>query len=134
MIYFGDNLRILRKKQNLTLAKIADINGMKGPAWNNYELGTSYPKFEDLIKIVKYFDISLDVLIFSNLAEEKESSRKNVVNSTDMSDALKTIIEAKDRIIHLQDDKILRLETELEKRIKKADTVEDKNRGRKKYA
>ena len=47
---------------------------------------------------------------------------------------LRTIIEAKDRIIRLQDDKIFQLENELKENIKKADLIKSKNRGKKEYA
>lgn len=66
---FGDNLKYLRKVKGFTLAEMAENAGFKSSQWNNYELGTSFPKFLDLIQISKYFEISESELIHSDLSK-----------------------------------------------------------------
>lgn len=68
-IFFGDNLKFLRSKVDKKLSEIPIYTGFKSSQWNNWELQTSFPKFEDFLKISKLFEISLDSLVFNNLAE-----------------------------------------------------------------
>ncbi len=67
MKHFGDNLKLLRERKSLKQGSMEKELGVKQTTWNNYEKGKSYPKFEDLVKISKYFDIKLDDLIEENL-------------------------------------------------------------------
>jgi transcriptional regulator with XRE-family HTH domain len=67
MIYFQKNLSFLRSKKKLTLNKIASELVFSASQWNNYELGFSFPKFLDLIKISKYFEISESTLIHTDI-------------------------------------------------------------------
>ncbi len=70
MINFGENLHYLRLRKALTQDKIAESMQFTRTQWANYEKGASYPKFNDLIKIARYFDISESDLIHSNLRDE----------------------------------------------------------------
>ena len=69
MEYFGKNLRALRMSNDLTQSDIEPLLGFKQTTWNNYELNKSFPKFEDLVRISKYFGISESDLIHANLSD-----------------------------------------------------------------
>ncbi len=75
-IYFGENLKTLRESKDLKQVEMYDCIGFTQTTWNNYEKEKSFPKFEDFIKISKYFDITLDNLVFSRV--EKGGNHKNV--------------------------------------------------------
>lgn len=86
-IFFGKNLKILREEMGLKQSQMLDIIGFNQTTWNNYELGKSFPKFLDLIKISKFFDkneydlIHTDlqkVSFVQNLHEEKNSKKGKV--------------------------------------------------------
>ena len=114
IIYFGKNLNFLREKKGLTLQQIADILGFSRSQWNNYECNTSYPKFLDLVKISKYFDISESDLIHRNIKDdgitvpkiEKQPTPKDLIE----------LLEERRYTIELQREKISFLEKKLEQK------------------
>lgn len=71
MDYFGSNLNYLRLKKGLGQKEIAESLGFSRTQWSNYEKSGSYPKFLDLMKIARYFDISESHLIHTDLSEEE---------------------------------------------------------------
>ena len=70
---FGDKLYELRKKKNLTQEDLALLLDISDKAVSKWENGTSKPTIENLSKLSKIFDISLDELIV--LEEEKEKQK-----------------------------------------------------------
>lgn len=63
MVSFGERLKELRKKHNITQGKLAKILNVKNTTISNYEAGRSYPDFDTLTKIADYFGVSVDYLI-----------------------------------------------------------------------
>lgn len=57
------NLRRLREQNNLTQKQMADVLGLQRPTYTRYETGERQPDFDLLIKIAKYFDVSVDYLL-----------------------------------------------------------------------
>ena len=106
MIYFRKNLYFLRSKKLMTLKKISKEIGFTSSQWNNYELGLSFPKFLDLIKISEYFDIPESDLIHKNLELNNLTSQKEEINQDE------TIL-LQNKIIKMQEEKIKDLEMEL---------------------
>lgn len=70
---FGDKLYELRKKKNLTQEDLALLLDISDKAVSKWENGTSKPTIENLSKLSKIFDVSLDELII--LEEEKEKQK-----------------------------------------------------------
>ena len=65
----GDNIRFIRKQQNLTQQKFSDLIGIKRSSLGAYEEGRANPNYETLIIISKEFDISIDRLLKEDLAK-----------------------------------------------------------------
>lgn len=63
MSILSDNLRFLRDKQNLSQQKISDTLLITRSRYVKYEDGTSEPPIEILLRISKYFSISIDLLV-----------------------------------------------------------------------
>lgn len=63
-----DNLVRIRKSKNITQEEIAEHLNIKRQTYSAYERGVSIPDTLTLIKIAKYYNVSLD-----ELAGEKES-------------------------------------------------------------
>ncbi len=61
--YFKDNLKMLRKEQNLGQVKLAQILGVSKGMISIWENGLSEPGMTPLIKIAKYFKVSIDYLV-----------------------------------------------------------------------
>lgn len=103
MIYFKKNMSYLRSKKSMTLKEISSEMGFSTSQWNNYELGISFPKFLDLIKISKYFDITESELIHVDL-EINQLIAQNEEKSLDK------IILLQNKLINIQEEKINELE------------------------
>ncbi|MDS1004925.1 helix-turn-helix transcriptional regulator [Clostridium sporogenes] len=100
---FGDRLKDLRERKQLTQNEFASILGIGRTTLSHYELNNREPDFETLEKIANYFDVSIDYLVgrtnlktfdeyvfhndFQALSEKLESAnpevRKMVVNILD---------------------------------------------------
>ncbi|MGN0534424.1 MAG: helix-turn-helix transcriptional regulator [Eubacterium sp.] len=62
-IYFGENLKKLRKEQNLTQEALADFLGVTFQAVSKWERGDGYPDIATLPIISSFFGVSLDDLL-----------------------------------------------------------------------
>ena len=76
---FGDKLYELRKKKNLTQEDLALLLDISDKAVSKWENGTSKPTIENLSKLSKIFDISLDELITLEAEKEKQKIIKIVL-------------------------------------------------------
>ncbi|MBR3804009.1 MAG: helix-turn-helix transcriptional regulator [Clostridia bacterium] len=60
---FSDNLKNLRKSQNLDQKKLAEILNVSSKTVSHWETGYTEPSINQLIAIANYFDITLDELM-----------------------------------------------------------------------
>lgn len=74
MNYFGKNLRYLREKNDLTQDDMKPLLGIGNTTWSNYENGVSEPAIPLLIKISKYFGVTLDELIAGDISSHAEGN------------------------------------------------------------
>ncbi len=58
-----ENLKLLRKEQGLTLDQLAMQLGLTRQVLSRYERGERQADYSTLIKIAKYFDVSVDYLL-----------------------------------------------------------------------
>jgi len=100
MDYFGLNVKHLRLAKKLKTSEMFDSIGFTQSQWNNYERGVSFPKFEDLIKIAKYFGVTETELIHTDLSNgkvlENENTAENKANSKLNSKGIGKLNEQKD--------------------------------------
>ncbi|MBR2410114.1 MAG: helix-turn-helix transcriptional regulator [Clostridia bacterium] len=76
-IYFGENLKALRKAKNLTQEKLAEYFGVSFQTVSKWERGDTYPDITMLPEIAIFFKISTDELLGINQMEkEKEITQK----------------------------------------------------------
>lgn len=67
MNYFAKNIKYLRKKRRLKQSEVSLSLGFSANRWSNYEKSVSTPSFDDLLKIIEYFDIPPTELILLDL-------------------------------------------------------------------
>ena len=67
MSILSENIRFLRSQQEISQQKIADALMITRVRYAKYEDGTSEPPIEILLRISKYFKISIDLLVSVNL-------------------------------------------------------------------
>jgi transcriptional regulator with XRE-family HTH domain len=63
MSIFSDNIRFLRTRKNLSQQELADQILMSRVRYSKYEDGRSEAPYELLIRISKYFNLSIDLLL-----------------------------------------------------------------------
>lgn len=64
MEIFAQRLRELREEKQITQKSLAEILGLSSRSTiANYEQNDREPDYETLIKIAKYFEVSLDYLL-----------------------------------------------------------------------
>lgn len=78
---FGSNLRILRKKQKLTLESLGETLKISKSAISDYEIGKTFPPLDVCETISNYFGINIDDLKNSNFAELTDSQIEGIISS-----------------------------------------------------
>ncbi len=71
-IYFGENLKKLRKEKEMTQETLADFLGVSFQAVSKWERGETYPDITTLPIISRFFNVSIDDLLGVNKAREEE--------------------------------------------------------------
>ena len=66
-IFITKNLQFLKNSRNYTREQLAAVIGVKKCALSAWLDGRSKPRVEELIKIADHFDITLDVLIRTDM-------------------------------------------------------------------
>ena len=91
---FGENLKNLRKQKGVSQAQLAEIIGMSAKNITKIETGKSFPRAENINKLLKLFNVSENVLFSgSDKFEIKQNSNK--------IEALKIINNASDKHIKI---------------------------------
>lgn len=83
---FADNLKKIRKENNLSQEQLADKLGVSRQSVSKWESSAAYPEMDKVLQLCKMFNLNVDELLNQNikeLKEEKESVNKvnNYVNS-----------------------------------------------------
>lgn len=88
-IYFGENLKRLRKGKNLTQETLADFLGVSFQAVSKWERGETYPEITILPAISAFFGVSIDDLfgIDKTQQEQKINNYINLYDNMKLKDA-----------------------------------------------
>ena len=71
-IYFGENLKRLRKEKEMTQEALADFLGVSFQTISKWERGETYPDITTLPVISRFFNVPIDDLLGVNKAREEE--------------------------------------------------------------
>lgn len=84
----GEKISTIRKEHNLTQEQFAELLNVSRQSVSKWELGSSYPDTEKLIRMSKLFSCSLDYLLKEeienrdiNQLQESDITRKNYLLS-----------------------------------------------------
>jgi transcriptional regulator with XRE-family HTH domain len=83
-MYFGQNIKFLRKRRGLTQEDVAASMGLKRSTLNNYENLVSEPGLEVLVRFSDYYRIAADTLIRVSLQALPESQMRQVERGFDV--------------------------------------------------
>lgn len=67
MLYLADNMRYLRGRKGRSQQQLADELGITRTRYSKYEYGMAEPSIELLVKIARYYGISVDDIISVDL-------------------------------------------------------------------
>lgn len=71
-IYFGENLKRLRKDRELTQETLADFLGVSFQAVSKWERGETYPEITMLPAISSFFNVSIDDLLGADKVKDEQ--------------------------------------------------------------
>lgn len=83
-MFFGSNIKLLRKRRGRTQDDVARKLKMKRPTLSGYENNIAQPGLESLVALSDYFNISLDTLIRIDLAKISESQLSEIERGYDV--------------------------------------------------
>ncbi len=72
-MYLAENLKILRKKHQLTQSQLAVILEVDRSAYSCYETGKTRPDYEKLIKLSRFYGASIDDLLLTRFEDGNRS-------------------------------------------------------------
>ena len=67
---FSERLKNLRKQAHLTQVDVAEKLGISQPAYASWERGVKKPTQENLVKIAKLFNVSVDTLVSNDKTDD----------------------------------------------------------------
>jgi len=89
MVDFGNRLKTLRMKENMTQQQLARKLGLTKSVISAYETGLRQPSYDVLIHIAKIYNVSTDYLLgienkkgldLSGLSQEETTALLNLIN------------------------------------------------------
>lgn len=83
-MYFGQNIKFLRKRRKLTQADVSGSLSMNRSTLNNYENRVAQPGMENLVSFSNYYKIAIDTLIRVDLVKLPESQLRQVEKGYDV--------------------------------------------------
>lgn len=84
MMFFGPNIKLLRKRKVRTQDELASFLNMKRSTLSGYENSVAQPGIDTLIAISEYFNVSIDTLVKVNFSELSESQLSEIENGYDV--------------------------------------------------
>ncbi len=73
----ADNLKKIRKDNNLSQEDLADKLGVSRQSVSKWESGQAYPEMDKVLQICKLFNININDLLNENISEIKERNESN---------------------------------------------------------
>jgi len=83
-MYFGSNIKFMRKRLNRTQDDVAQTLEIKRSTLSGYENGIAQPGMDTLIRFSNYFNIAIDTLIKINLQKLPESQLRQIERGFDV--------------------------------------------------
>ena len=79
---FSERLKKLRKQAQLTQVDVAEKLGISQPAYASWERGVKKPTQENLVKIAKLFNASIDTLVSNDKTDDIDLSEVELLFRT----------------------------------------------------
>ncbi len=103
---FDDRLKNLRKAKGLTSSRVAADLDLPPTTYSNYELDKREPSAMTLIKIARYFDVSIDYLC-GYTSDKQSIDTKTLISKSKMSINKQRILDLFDLIDEIQQENVI---------------------------
>lgn len=80
----SQNLKILRKRKKFTQETVSHALKIKRSTYNGYENNVALPNFQTLINLSDFFNVSIDVLLKTNLSKFSDSQLSQIEMGSDV--------------------------------------------------
>ena len=110
-MYINKNLKYLRNMKGVTQDQVAEVFGKQKAAISAYEKGKNIPPVDVLIKLVQFFEVSLDDFVFRDI--EKEGTSAAPVKPTPEDEALTALLARMEKRVAMLEGKIRERDVEL---------------------
>lgn len=97
----SDNLKRLRKENNLSQEDLAEKLGVSRQSVSKWESGVAYPEMEKLIQISKLFDVGINELLNEDINEVKATKQSKANINKYIDDFLSFITKSIDMFINM---------------------------------
>lgn len=112
-IYFGLNVKHLRKTRNIEREELASRFDLHLSTISHWETGKHLPKVEDVVRLSEFFEVSIDDLLLKNLQEMSGMVQEKSEPYLSVSERNSHEIEALRRIVELLQRRVDMLEVKL---------------------
>ena len=75
----SENLKKIRKDNNLSQEQLAEKLGVSRQAISKWESGTAYPEMEKIIQLCDKFDMNIDDLLHRDIPKLKENKHQKII-------------------------------------------------------
>lgn len=91
-ILFGNRLKELRLRKNMTQEQLGTQLGITANAVGQFERGIMYPNFETLYRIINVLDVDANLIFSKDTVEYPTQSKWFAALLSDMSDEEKLVV------------------------------------------
>ncbi len=103
-----DNLKRIRKENNLSQEQLADKLNVSRQSVSKWESGLAYPEMDKMILICKIFDLSMDELLNQNVKEVNDEKKNKVEINKYIDSFLNFISKSYDMLNSMTRTQVLR--------------------------
>ena len=89
---FAENLKQIRKEKGLSQEELAEIMDVSRQAVSKWEQGSGYPEVEKLLLLSSKLNISLDILMSTEIAQKYDSENQKVTGTIVISSPNENVI------------------------------------------
>ena len=81
MMMLNENIREIRKTNNMTQEQLAEVMGVSTASVSKWETGQSAPEISALLALADYFDVSVDTLLGHEVKADRKKSMLEEMNN-----------------------------------------------------
>jgi len=99
---FAENLKQLRKSNQLSQEELAEILNVSRQAVSKWEQGIGYPEVETLLLLSRKLSISLNSLMATEITQESNTEKKNATGTITITSPIERVIATCHKVVSSQ--------------------------------